>query len=91
MVHQNCLRFYNDIAYDRVFNGLVMEENEGARLAREMAGKRILFHSNHGVITVGKSVAAAWDDLYYLERACEVRGHTLALLLQESRPWWRRL
>ena len=32
-----------------------------------------------GVITVGKSVAAAWDDLYYLERACEVRpppGHT---------------
>jgi ribulose-5-phosphate 4-epimerase/fuculose-1-phosphate aldolase len=48
MVHQNCLRFYNDIAYDRVFNGLVMEENEGARLAREMAGKRILFHSNHG-------------------------------------------
>jgi len=72
MVHQNCLRFYNDIAYDRVFNGLVMEENEGARLARELAGKRILFHSNHGVITVGKSVAAAWDDLYYLERACEV-------------------
>ena len=48
MVHQNCLRFYNDIAYDRVFNGLVMEENEGARLARELAGKRILFHSNHG-------------------------------------------
>jgi ribulose-5-phosphate 4-epimerase/fuculose-1-phosphate aldolase len=72
MVHQNCLRFYEDIAYDREFNGLVMDDNEGKRLAKVMDGKRILFHSNHGVITVGKSVAQAWDDLYYLERACEV-------------------
>jgi len=72
MVHQNCLRFYNDIAYDREFNGLVLEQNEGKRIASQMGGKRVLFHSNHGVITVGKSVAQAWDDLYYLERACEV-------------------
>jgi ribulose-5-phosphate 4-epimerase/fuculose-1-phosphate aldolase len=27
--------------------------------------------ANHGVITVGPSVAAAFDDLYYLERACQ--------------------
>jgi len=57
MVHQNCLRFYNDIAYDRVFNGLVMEENEGARLARELAGKRILFHSNHGARPIAPAPA----------------------------------
>ena len=28
---------------------------------------------NHGVMVLGQSVAEAWDDLYYLERACEVQ------------------
>ena len=27
--------------------------------------------ANHGVITTGRTVAAAFDDLYYLERACQ--------------------
>ncbi|KAK3288290.1 hypothetical protein CYMTET_4229 [Cymbomonas tetramitiformis] len=73
MVHQNCLRFHNDIAYDPDFNGLVMEENEGQRLAKVMGGKRVLLHSNHGIIVVGASAAEAWDDLYYFERAAEVQ------------------
>ena len=72
MCHQNCLRFYNDIAYDSQFNGLVLDESEGDRLWRVMDGRKVLFHANHGVIVVGKSVAEAFDDLYYLERAAEV-------------------
>ena len=27
--------------------------------------------ANHGVLTAGPSVGAAFDDLYYLERACQ--------------------
>ena len=27
--------------------------------------------ANHGVITTGPTVAAAFNDLYYLERACQ--------------------
>ena len=30
-----------------------------------------MFMANHGVITTGRTVAAAFDDLYYLERACQ--------------------
>ena len=30
----------------------------------------VLFLANHGVIVCGPTVAAAFDDLYYLERAC---------------------
>jgi ribulose-5-phosphate 4-epimerase/fuculose-1-phosphate aldolase len=30
----------------------------------------VLFLANHGVIVRGPSVAWAFDDLYYLERAC---------------------
>ena len=32
MIHQNSLRFYNDIAYDD-YNGLVLDDTEGRHLA----------------------------------------------------------
>ena len=72
MCHQNCLRFYNDIAYDHEFNGLVLDKAEGDRLCQAMGNNKVYFHANHGVIVAGKSVAEAFDDLYYLERAAEI-------------------
>jgi ribulose-5-phosphate 4-epimerase/fuculose-1-phosphate aldolase len=73
MVEQNALRFHDDIAYDDTYNGLVVDNAEGDRLARALAGKRVLFLANHGVIVVGPSVAEAFDLLYYLERACRLQ------------------
>jgi len=73
MVEQNALRFYDDIAYDDTYNGLVVEEAEGDRLARVLGPKRVLFLANHGVIVVGPTVAEAFDLLYYLERACRLQ------------------
>ena len=52
------------------FGGLALDEDEGDRLARALGEKRILFLANHGVIVVGPSVAHAFNDLYYLEKAC---------------------
>jgi ribulose-5-phosphate 4-epimerase/fuculose-1-phosphate aldolase len=71
--HQNALRFYDDEAYEDGFNGLVFDDAEGDRLARAMGEKRVLFCGNHGVVVVGRSVAEAFDDLYFLERACQVQ------------------
>ena len=73
MCHQNSLRFANDVAYDATFNGLVLDNDEGARLAEVMGTKRVLMHKHHGVIVCGASVAEAFDDLYYLERAAHVQ------------------
>lgn len=73
MCHQNSLRFANDVAYDPTFNGLVLDNTEGERLVDVMGGKRVLMHKHHGVIVCGASVAEAFDDLYYLERAAEVQ------------------
>ncbi|MGH8687159.1 MAG: aldolase [Burkholderiales bacterium] len=73
MVEQNALRFADDIAYDDQYNGLVVDDAEGDRLARVLGGKRVLLLANHGVIVVGATVAEAFDALYYLERACRVQ------------------
>jgi ribulose-5-phosphate 4-epimerase/fuculose-1-phosphate aldolase len=73
MVEQNALRFYNDIAYDDVYNGLVVDNAEGDRLARALGSKRVMFLANHGVIVVGPTVAEAFDLMYYLERACRLQ------------------
>jgi ribulose-5-phosphate 4-epimerase/fuculose-1-phosphate aldolase len=70
---QEALRFYGDIAYDDSYNGLAHDQDEGARIARKMDGKHVLFLAHHGVIVVGPSVAQAFDHLYYLERAAELQ------------------
>src|SRR5919205_3437537 len=73
MVEQNALRFHDDIAYDDMYNGLVVDNAEGDRLAAVLGDKRVLFLANHGVIVVGPTVAEAFDLLYYLERACRLQ------------------
>lgn len=73
MIHQNATRFYGEIAYDDHFNGIADATKEGERMAEAMNGKRVLFLANHGVVVVGETVARAFDDFYYLERACQVQ------------------
>ena len=70
MASQNALRFHRQIAYENEYNGLVLDDAEAERVARRLAGHSVLFLANHGVIVRGPNVAWAFDDLYYLERAC---------------------
>jgi ribulose-5-phosphate 4-epimerase/fuculose-1-phosphate aldolase len=70
---QNALRFYGRVGYDEEYNGLALDAAEGERIAARLNGADILFLQHHGVIVTGDSVANAFDDLYYLERACMVQ------------------
>jgi ribulose-5-phosphate 4-epimerase/fuculose-1-phosphate aldolase len=88
MVEQNALRFHDDIAYDDTYNGLVVDDAEGDRLARALGRKRVMFLANHGVIVVGPSIAEAFDLMYYLERACrlQVLARSMGGKLRTVRP-----
>lgn len=70
MAHQNALRFHGQVAYEDEYRGLVLDDREAERIARRCAAASVVFLANHGVIVRGPSVAWAFDDLYYLERAC---------------------
>ncbi len=69
-VSQSSLKFYRRIAYDDEYEGLVLDDAEGERLCSKVKGADVAFLAHHGVIVCGPTVAAAFDDLYYLERAC---------------------
>lgn len=75
---QTALKFYGRTVVDEDYNGLALDEAEGDRIADAMGEADIVFMKNHGVMVVGPSIAEAWDDLYYLERACEVQRLALA-------------
>jgi ribulose-5-phosphate 4-epimerase/fuculose-1-phosphate aldolase len=69
---QNAMRFHGRIAIDATYNGLALDASEGERIARAMGGADVAFLGNHGVIVCGERIDYAYDDLYYLERACMI-------------------
>ncbi|HEY9567623.1 MAG TPA: aldolase [Thalassobaculum sp.] len=75
MVEQNALMFDDRIAYDDDYEGLALATEEGDRMAAQMDGKPILMLASHGVIASGPTVADAFNDLYYLERAAMFQVH----------------
>lgn len=70
---QTALKFYGRTAVDEDYNGLALDASEGDRIASVMGDADILFLKNHGVIVAAPTIAEAWDDLYYLERAAQVQ------------------
>jgi len=81
-IDQNTARFFNRVVYDDKYGGIADNDEEGARLAGLLGEKRILMMGNHGVLVAADSVAQAFDDLYFLERACK----TLILAYSTGKP-----
>ena len=71
---QNSVRFHGRYALMPEYGGLVNDAVEGDRLAEAVAdGVRVVLLANHGVLVIGESLAHAWEDLYFFERACMVQ------------------
>ena len=70
-IDQNTARFFRRVAVDLGYGGVADNAAEGARIARALGNHRRMLLGNHGVLVVAPTVAEAYDDLYYLERACQ--------------------
>ncbi len=66
---QQNLAIYAHIAYHD-YEGLAFDLSERERLAKDLGNANVLFLRNHGVLTVGKTIAEAWVWMYRAERAC---------------------
>jgi ribulose-5-phosphate 4-epimerase/fuculose-1-phosphate aldolase len=71
-IDQNTARYFNRLAVDDSYSGMADSEQEGARLARLLGNKSRLLMGNHGVLVIANTVGEAFDDVYTLERACQI-------------------
>lgn len=81
-VDNNTARFFNRVAIDREFGGIADEAEEGVRLARVLGNHKTMLMGNHGVTCTGTTVAEAFEDLYFFEKAAQ----TLLLAYASGKP-----
>jgi ribulose-5-phosphate 4-epimerase/fuculose-1-phosphate aldolase len=77
-IGQTEISFLDRIAYDDAYSGLAWDPAEGRRLAGLLGDKTVMLLANHGPLVVGRTVAEAYDRLYYLERACQVQLYAMS-------------
>lgn len=65
-------RYFNRVAVDTSFGGLADTEDEGIRLAGLLGQHSRLLMGNHGVLVAHDHIGVAFDDMYTLERACQI-------------------
>lgn len=71
-VDQNTARYFNRVAIDTQFGGMADTEAEGARLAALLGNRSRLMMGNHGVLVASDDIGVAFDDIYTMERACQI-------------------
>ena len=71
-LHTTC-RFYGRVAYDNDYDGVALSDTVGERMAKILGDADVLFLGNHGVVTIAPTVAQAFDDLYFVERAAQTQ------------------
>lgn len=98
-IDNNTARFYERTAYDLDFGGIADAVEEGERLAESLGDKQVLVMGNHGVTVVGETVAEAFEELYFFEKAARTlilarsTGERLSVLsdavAQNTADGWR--
>ncbi|MET7786299.1 class II aldolase/adducin family protein [Streptomyces sp. NPDC005248] len=72
-ITQESCAFYEDHAVYQAYTGVVVDEEEGRRIAAALGARKAIILRNHGLLTVGDSVdAAAWW-FVTMERSCQVQ------------------
>jgi ribulose-5-phosphate 4-epimerase/fuculose-1-phosphate aldolase len=55
------------------FEGPALDDDEKPRLVADLGDSRCLILRNHGLLTVGETIADAFVNMYYLEASCAIQ------------------
>ena len=76
-ISQPSIFVLNSLAYHD-YEGLALNEEEKPRLVADFGNKTFLMLRNHGLLTVGKTVADAFLNMYIFEAACSIQVKAMA-------------
>ncbi len=71
-ISQHAIKFHGRLSYHE-YEGIAVDLGERERLVRDLGRNDAMILRNHGLLTTGSSIAAAFTNLYFLERACQVQ------------------
>jgi ribulose-5-phosphate 4-epimerase/fuculose-1-phosphate aldolase len=71
-LNQMALQFYGRLGVHD-YEGIALDLDERERIIGDLGDKRALLLRNHGLLTVGRNVAEAFQLMYYLNLCCEVQ------------------
>jgi ribulose-5-phosphate 4-epimerase/fuculose-1-phosphate aldolase len=71
-ISQHALKFYGHLGYHD-YQGIALELEERESLVRDLGPHRALILRNHGLLAAGRTIPEAFDQLYFLERACQAQ------------------
>ncbi len=69
--------FFGKVAM-HAYEGVVVDLDEQARIVRDLGEHQAMILRNHGLLTVGPSIAEAFTAMYWLERACQAQAMAMA-------------
>jgi ribulose-5-phosphate 4-epimerase/fuculose-1-phosphate aldolase len=69
---QHSMFVLSSLAYHD-YEGVALNEDEKPRLVRDLGDRRFLLLRNHGLLTVGRSVAEAFVAMYFFETSCMIQ------------------
>jgi ribulose-5-phosphate 4-epimerase/fuculose-1-phosphate aldolase len=73
---QMAMRF-DSIAYHE-YEGVAVDLDEQSRLVKDLGERDVMILRNHGLLSVGKSIAEAFNAMYWLEMACRAQVDAMA-------------
>ncbi|WP_366558021.1 class II aldolase/adducin family protein [Okeania sp. SIO3B5] len=76
-LNQASMEFYNRVAYHD-YEGISLDLDERERIVASLGEKKCLILRNHGLLTVGRTVAEAFYYMYYLNQACQIQVNVLS-------------
>jgi len=74
---QHSIFVLSSLAYHD-YEGVALQEDEKPRLVGDLGEKRFLMLRNHGLLTVGRSVAEAFVAMYFFETTCMIQVRAMS-------------
>jgi ribulose-5-phosphate 4-epimerase/fuculose-1-phosphate aldolase len=76
-ISQQSIGVLSSLAYHD-YEGLALNEDEKPRLVADLGDKNFLMLRNHGLLTLGRTIAEAFVAMYFFETVCTIQVRALA-------------
>lgn len=77
-LNQIALQFHGRVSYHD-YEGIALDLSERDRIVASLGDNQVLVLRNHGLLTTGATAAAMFNNMFYMERACEIQVATLSM------------